>query len=125
MVRSNWPLLYASKVRIIWHLLQFTFWAGIVVGAVLVLTAIGVIGLATRSFFLAGLSWPGAILIGSVAAFFDTRLFHKAKGRLRVPRRIGDTLKARELVSRILATIRRATASSRAPSLAGMDRLMP
>jgi CPA1 family monovalent cation:H+ antiporter len=37
-----------------------------------------------------------------VAAFFDTRIFQEAKGRLRVPRPLGDTLKARELIGRIL-----------------------
>jgi CPA1 family monovalent cation:H+ antiporter len=96
------PLLYASTVRVTWHLLRFTFWPGVVLGSVLVATTIAVIAVATRSVFLPGLGWPAAILIGSVAAFFDTRLFHEAKGRLRVPRPIGDTLKARELIGRIL-----------------------
>jgi CPA1 family monovalent cation:H+ antiporter len=96
------PLLYASTVRVTWHLLRFTFWSGLVLGSLLVATAIGVIAVVTRNFLLPGLGWPAAILIGSVAAFFDTRLFHEAKGRLRVPRPIGDTLKARELVGRVL-----------------------
>ena len=96
------PLLYASTVRVTWHLLRFTFWPGVVLGSVLAATAIAAIAVATRGFFLPGLGWPAAILIGSVAAFFDTRLFHEAKGRLRVPRAIGDTLKARELAGRIL-----------------------
>jgi CPA1 family monovalent cation:H+ antiporter len=96
------PLLYASTVRVTWHLLRFTFWPGVVLGVVLVAAAIGVVAVITRSFFLPGLGWPAAILIGSIAAFFDTRLFHEAKDRLRVPRPIGDTLKARELVGRIL-----------------------
>jgi CPA1 family monovalent cation:H+ antiporter len=96
------PLLYASTVRVAWHLLRFTFWPGVVLGAVLVATAIAAVAVATRSFFLPGVGWQAAILIGTVAAFFDTRLFHEAKGRLRVPRPIGDTLKARELVGRIL-----------------------
>jgi CPA1 family monovalent cation:H+ antiporter len=39
-----------------------------------------------------------ALLIGIVAAIFDTRLFHEAEGRPRVPWAIADTLKARELV---------------------------
>jgi CPA1 family monovalent cation:H+ antiporter len=47
------------------------------------------------------------VFIGAVTSIFDTRLFHEAKGRPRVPRAISDTLKTRELVSRffILATL--------------------
>jgi CPA1 family monovalent cation:H+ antiporter len=96
------PLLYASTVRVTWHLLRFTFWPGVVLGAALVLVTIAAVAAAVRTFLLPGLGWPVAILVGMVAAFFDTRLFHEAKGRLRVPRPISDTLKARELVGRIL-----------------------
>ena len=101
------PLLYASTVRVSWHLLRFTLVPGVLMGAVLVMTTILVVALAARSFFLPGLGWPAALLIGIIAAFFDTRLFHEAKGRPRVPRAIADTLKARELVGRIfiLATL--------------------
>ena len=96
------PLLYASTVRVSWHLLRFTLVPGVLMGAVLVMTTILVVALAARSFFLPGLGWPAALLIGIIAAFFDTRLFHEAKGRPRVPRAIADTLKARELVGRII-----------------------
>jgi CPA1 family monovalent cation:H+ antiporter len=96
------PLIYASTVRVSWHLLRFTLVPGVVLGAILALTTIGAVALAARTVFLPGLSWTAALLIGIVASIFDTRLFHEAEGRPRVPRAIADTLKARELVGRIL-----------------------
>jgi NhaP-type Na+/H+ or K+/H+ antiporter len=101
------PLIYASTVRVSWHLLRFTLVPGVVLGAVLALTTIGAVALAARAVFLPDLSWTAALLIGIVASIFDTRLFHEAEGRPRVPRAIADTLKARELVGRIfiLATL--------------------
>jgi NhaP-type Na+/H+ or K+/H+ antiporter len=101
------PLIYASTVRVSWHLLRFTLLPGVVLGTILVLTTIGAVALAARTVFLPGLSWTAALLIGIVASIFDTRLFHEAEGRPRVPRAIADTLKARELVGRIfiLATL--------------------
>ncbi len=95
------PLLYASTVRVSWHLLRFTLLPGVLLGALLVIVTIAAVALAAQSIFLLGLSWSAALLIGVVAAFFDTRLFHEANGRPRVPRAIADTLKARELVGRI------------------------
>jgi NhaP-type Na+/H+ or K+/H+ antiporter len=101
------PLIYASTVRVSWHLLRFTLVPGVVLGAVLALTTIGAVALTARAVFLPDLSWTAALLIGIVASIFDTRLFHEAEGRPRVPRAIADTLKARELVGRIfiLATL--------------------
>ncbi len=96
------PLLYASTVRVSWHLLRFTLLPGVVLGSIMVLTTIAAVAIVLRSFFLPGLSWTGAVIIGIVAALFDTRLFHEAQGRPRVPRAIADTLKARELVGRIV-----------------------
>lgn len=99
------PLVYASTVRVSWHLLRFTLLPGVVVGALIVLVTATTVAVAARAL-LPGLSWTGALLLGVVASVFDTRLFHEAKGRPRVPRAIADTLKARELVARlfILAT---------------------
>lgn len=101
------PLIYASSVRVSWHLLRVTLLPGVVLGAVLVLVTIAAVGGAVHGLLLPGLSWPGALLIGIAVAIFDTRLFHEAKGRPHVPRAIADTLKARELVGRvfILATL--------------------
>ena len=95
------PLLYASTVRVSWHLLRFAWLPGIVLGAALVLATIGAVAVVAR-VFLSGMSWPTALLLGIVVSVFDTRLFHEAKGRARVPRAIADTLKARELVARII-----------------------
>nr|WP_246215859.1 cation:proton antiporter [Microvirga makkahensis] len=101
------PLIYASTVRVSWHLLRFTLVPGVVLGTILALTTIGAVVVAARTVFLSDLSWTAAVLIGIVASIFDTGLFHEAEGRPRVPRAIADTLKARELVGRIfiLATL--------------------
>lgn len=96
------PLLYASTVRVSWHLLRFTLLPGVVLGVLLVLTTVGAIAAAAHYVLLPGLSWTAAFLLGVVAAIFDTRLFHEAKGRPQVPRAMADTLKARELVGRIV-----------------------
>ena len=95
------PLVYASTVRVSWHLLRFTLVPGIVFGALIVVTTVALVALAARVLLLPGLSWTAALLLGVVASVFDTRLFHEAKGRPDVPRAIADTLKARELVARI------------------------
>jgi len=95
------PLIYASTVRVSWRLLRFMLLPGVILGTLLVLTTIGVVAAAVRFLFLPGLSWTASLLLGVVAAVFDTRLFHEAKGRPHVPRAIADTLKARELVARI------------------------
>lgn len=95
------PLLYASTVRVSWELLRFAWLPGIVLGAALVLATIGAVAVGAR-LVLPGMSWPTALLLGIVVSVFDTRLFHEAKGRARVPRAMADTLKARELVARII-----------------------
>ena len=99
------PLLYASTVRVSWHLLRLTLLPGVVLGCALVGATIGLVATAAR-LMMPMLGWTSALLLGSVTAVFDTRLFHEAKGRPHVPRAISDTLKARELVGRvfILAT---------------------
>ncbi|MDQ4061043.1 MAG: cation:proton antiporter [Pseudomonadota bacterium] len=109
------PLIYASTVRVSWHLLRFTLLPGVVLGVALILATIGAVAVAARMLFLPGLSWTAALLLGVVAAVFDTRLFHEAEGRPRVPRAVADTLKARELVSRIaiLATFALALEAAR------------
>ena len=101
------PLIYAPTVRVSWHLIRFTLLPGVVLGAMLVLTTIGTVAIVARTVILPDLSWPAALVIGIVASIFDTRLFHEAKGRPHVPRAIADTLKARELIGRIviLATL--------------------
>ena len=96
------PLLYASTVRVSWHLLHFTFLSSVVLGALAVAAGVSVVALLTTSLLLPGIGWSAAILIGLGATFFDTRLFHEAKGRPRVPRAISDTLKGREIVGRVL-----------------------
>jgi CPA1 family monovalent cation:H+ antiporter len=100
------PLVYASTVRVSWHLLRFTLVPGLIFGAVIVLVTVALVALAARILLLPGLSWTAALLLGVVASVFDTRLFHEAKGRPHVLRAVADTLKARELVARlfILAT---------------------
>ncbi len=101
------PLLYASTVRVSWHLLRVTLVPGVVLGALLVPATVGAVAVAAHGLVLPGLSWTAAVLLGIVTSVFDTRLFHEAKGRPKAPRAIADTLKARELVGRIviLATL--------------------
>lgn len=94
------PLIYASTIRISWHLLRFTFVAGVLLGAAQVLVTVGAVFIALQ-LLLPGQSWTAALFIGVMATIFDTQLFHEAKGRPRVPRAIADVLKTRELVSRL------------------------
>jgi NhaP-type Na+/H+ or K+/H+ antiporter len=95
------PVIYAATVRASVHLLRFTVLPGVVLGALLALvTMLGVAWVAR--LLLPGLPWSSAFLIGIVAAVFDTRLFHEAQDRPAVPRAISDTLKVREMVSRIV-----------------------
>ncbi len=58
---------------------------------------------AARWLLFPGLGWAPALLLGVVAAVFDTRLFQEAKGKPHVPRAVADALKAREMVSRVVA----------------------
>ena len=112
------PLLYASTVRVSWHLLRVTFLPGLVLGTGLVFTTIGAVAVGAHAILR--LPWPGALMLGAVLAIFDTRLFHEAKGRPHVPRAISDTLKAREVVGRfvILATFALVVEAERAGGLA-------
>jgi CPA1 family monovalent cation:H+ antiporter len=96
------PLLYASTVRVSWHLLRFNWRSGVLLGSLLVMASIAAVAVAAQALFLPGIGWSAAILMAITASFFDTRLFHEAKGRPRVPRVIADTLKALELTARIL-----------------------
>lgn len=96
------PLLYASTVQVSVHLLRFALLSGVVVGVLVSVSTILAVAAAAR-WLLPGLGWPPALLLGVVAGLFDTRLFQEAKGRPRVPRAVADALKAREMVSRVVA----------------------
>ena len=93
-------LLYASAGRASFHLLRFSLVSGVLLGAALSLATVAAVAVAAR--LLLGLGWTPAILLGAVAAVFDTRLFHEAEGRPHVPRAVADALKARELVARVV-----------------------
>ena len=96
------PLLYASTVRVSSYLLRFTLTSGVLIGLALSLATIGAVAVTARWLF-PGLSWAGAAMLGVVAAIFDTRVFHEAENRPKVPRVIGDALKAREMTARVVA----------------------
>lgn len=96
------PLLYASTVRVTWHLLRFNLLRGVVAGTLLSIATILAVAMLAR-LLLPHIGWPAALLLGVVAALFDTRLFHEAKGRPHVPRAMADTLKTREMVARVVA----------------------
>jgi CPA1 family monovalent cation:H+ antiporter len=89
------PLLYASAVRVSWHLLRVTLLPGVVLGVALVPATIGAVAVTMAAIAPAlapEFSWSGVLLLGIVASVFDTRLFHEAEGRPHVPRAIADTL---------------------------------
>jgi NhaP-type Na+/H+ or K+/H+ antiporter len=96
------PLLYAGTVQASVHLLRFAALSGVLVGALVSVSTIGAVAVASR-WLLPGLGWAPALLLGVVAAVFDTRLFQEAKGRPHVPRAVADALKAREMASRVVA----------------------
>ncbi|HEX8373550.1 MAG TPA: cation:proton antiporter [Geminicoccaceae bacterium] len=93
------PLLYAGTSRVTVHLLSHTLVPGVLLGVALVLATIAGVAVASR-LLLPGLPWTGAILLGCAASAFETRLFHEAEGRPKVPRGVADTLKSWEIVSR-------------------------
>ncbi len=95
-------ILYAGTVRVTWHLLRFTLLPGVIGGAVLSIVTLLAVALAAQTM-MPSLGWPASMLLGIVAALFDTRLFHEAHGRPQVPRAIADVLKAREMTARIVA----------------------
>ena len=97
------PLLYAGTVQASVHLLRFAALSGVLVGASVSVCTILAVAAAARWLLLPGLGWAPALLLGVVAAVFDTRLFQEARGRPHVPRAVADALKAREMVSRVVA----------------------
>ena len=97
------PLLYAGTVQASVHLLRFAALSGVLVGALVSVCTILAVAAAARWLLLPGLGWAPALLLGVVASVFDTRLFQEAKGRPHVPRAVADALKAREMVSRVVA----------------------
>jgi CPA1 family monovalent cation:H+ antiporter len=118
------PLLYAGTSRVTVHLLGHTLLPGVLLGAALVLATIAGVAVAAR-LLLPGLPWTGAILLGCAASAFETRLFHEAEGRPRVPRGVADTLKSWEMVSRAViltcfALGLQAASSGSAPSAGGV-----
>jgi CPA1 family monovalent cation:H+ antiporter len=96
------PLIYAGNVRITPQLLRATLLPGGLVGVLVALATIGAVAALARAL-LPGLGGAQAVLLGVVAALFDTRLFHEAEGRPHVPRALADALKAREIAARIVA----------------------
>ena len=96
------PLLYAGTVQASVHLLRFALWSGVAVGALVSASTVLAVAVVAR-LLLPGLDWAPALLLGVVAAVFDTRLFQEAKGRPHVPRAVADALKAREMTSRVVA----------------------
>ncbi len=97
------PLLYAGTVQASVHLLRFAALSGVLIGALVSVSTILAVAAAARWLLLPGLGWAPALLLGVVSAVFDTRLFQEAKGRPHVPRAVADALKAREMVSRVVA----------------------
>jgi NhaP-type Na+/H+ or K+/H+ antiporter len=96
------PLLYAGTVRTSLHLLRHTLASGVLLGVAASLATAVVVAAAARAL-LPGLPWAAALMLGAVAAVFDTRLFHEAQGRPHVPRAVADALKAREMAARVVA----------------------
>lgn len=97
------PIIYAAAVRITPHLLRHAFLPGVVVGAAVSLATVLGVAVLARHALLPGVTWTASLLLGVVAALFDTRLFQEAKGTPHVPRALVDALKAREMASRIVA----------------------
>ncbi|WP_207459020.1 cation:proton antiporter [Azospirillum sp. SYSU D00513] len=95
------PVIYASTVRVSYHLLRFTLLPGVLLGALLTLATAAAASVVAW-LLLPELPWTSAVLLGILVSLFDTRLFHEAKGRPKVPRAVADTLKAREMVTRVL-----------------------
>lgn len=96
------PILYAGTVRLSWHLLRHAWHTGLAAGAVAAALTIGAVALAARAA-LPELSPVGAVLLGVVAALFDTRLLQEAQGLPHLPRAMADALKAREMAARVVA----------------------
>lgn len=116
------PLLYAGTSRVTVHLLGHTLLPGVLLGAALVLATIAAVAAVAR-LVLPDLPWASAVLLGCAASAFETRLFHEAAGRPKVPRGVADTLKTWEMVSRAVIltcfALGLQAASSGAPPSAG------
>lgn len=117
------PVIYAGTVRITPHLLRFNLLPGVAVGAVVALATVLAVAALARGVLLPGLGWNAALLLGVIAALFDTQLFHEAEGRPHVPRAVADALKAREIAARLVALVvfalvLEAVAEGRPPSVA-------
>lgn len=97
------PIIYAGTVRVTPQLLRHSLLPGVAAGVVISLATVLAVAVALRWMVLPGLGWTPAILLGVVAALFDTRLFQEAEGSPHVPRALADALKAREMASRIVA----------------------
>jgi CPA1 family monovalent cation:H+ antiporter len=97
------PVIYAGSVRVTPQLLRFAFLPGVLVGGAVALAIILGVAAALHLVLMPGLGWAAAILLGVVAALFDTRLFHEAEGSPHVPREVADALKAREMAARVVA----------------------
>jgi CPA1 family monovalent cation:H+ antiporter len=97
------PIIYAGTVQVTLHLLRHALLPGVAVGGAVALATVLGVAAATRWVLLPGLGWTAAVLLGVVAALFDTRLFQEANGAPHVPRALADALKAREMASRIVA----------------------
>ncbi len=96
------PIIYAANVRVTPQLLRRTILPGSLVGVVAAVATIVAVATLAR-WLLPGLGGAQAVLIGVVAALFDTRLFHEAEGRPHVPRALADAMKAREIAARVVA----------------------
>lgn len=97
------PIIYAGTVQTTPHLLRHALLPGVMVGAVVALATTLAVAAAAHWVLLPGLGWTAAVLLGVAAALFDTRLLQEADGHPHVPRALADTLKAREMASRIVA----------------------
>ena len=96
------PIIYAAAIRVSVQLFRHTLGPGVGIGCALAIVTIPAVAVTAR-WLLPGLDWPSALLLGVVGALVDTRLFHEADGRPKVPRAIADALKAREIVARVIA----------------------
>lgn len=96
-------MIYAAAVQITPHLLRHALLPGVCVGFAVALATVLGVAAAAHALLLPGLSWPAALLLGIVAALFDTRLFQEVKGTPHVPRALADALKAHEIASRVVA----------------------
>jgi len=97
------PVIYTATVRTSPHLLRHPLLPGVAIGAAVSLVTVLGVAAAIQWVLLRGLGRPAAIILGVVAALFETRLFQEADGSPLVPRGVSDALKACEMASRIVA----------------------